>query len=173
MKTIRKLLGYMFYVIFGWGPHYQLGHTWIIAGALRTVAGKLLFDYCGNNVDIGRKVRLSQKISLGNNSGIGDYCYFNGKVVIGNDVMIAPECAFIASGHNISRTDIMMNRQGSFQKKISIGNNVWICYRSTILAGVTIGDGAVIGAGAVVTKDVSQNAIMGGVPARIIKVRHE
>lgn len=55
---------------------------------------------------------------------------------------------------------------------VIIGNDVWIGYRATILSGVTIGDGAVVAAGAVVTKDVPQYAIVGGVPAKIIKYRY-
>lgn len=64
-----------------------------------------------------------------------------------------------------------MGEQGSVVKEVSIGNDVWIGMRSIIMPGVTIGNGVVIGAGAVVTKDVPDYAVVGGVPARIIKFR--
>ena len=64
-----------------------------------------------------------------------------------------------------------MGKQGMREAEVIIGNDVWIGMRSIIMPGVKIGDGAVIGAGAVVTKDVPDYAIVGGVPARIIKYR--
>ena len=77
----------------------------------------------------------------------------------------------LTSTHIIDRIDIPMGEQGSVVKEVSIGNDVWIGMRSIIMPGVTIGNGVVIGAGAVVTKDVPDYAVVGGVPARIIKFR--
>lgn len=110
-------------------------------------------------------------MALGSHSSIGDNCFFSGKVVIGNSVMIAPQCAFIAMGHNITRTDIPMNMQGEFHKEITIADDVWISYGATILDGVSIGRGAVVGARAVVTHSIEPYTVVGGVPERIIKNR--
>lgn len=157
-----------------WGgvlPHYTFGYTWKIPKAIRQLGVKLYFERCGKNVDIGRKVKLSSKVSIGDNSGIGDRCRLQGEVHIGNDVMMAPEVALIAINHVTDRKDIPMNRQGEVAKSINIGNDVWLGFRSIILSGVTIGDGAVIGAGAVVTKDVPSYTIVGGVPAKPIRTR--
>lgn len=87
--------------------------------------------------------------------------------------MMAANCAFIASNHNTKRLDIPMNQQGGTDAPIIIGDDVWICYGSTVCAGVTVGDGAIIAAGSVVTKDVPPYAVVGGVPAKIIKSRQE
>ena len=73
--------------------------------------------------------------------------------------------------HNIERTDIPMGQQGMRVSEVIIGNDVWIGMRVVIMPGVRIGIGVVIGAGAAVTKDVPDYAIVGGVPARIIKFR--
>jgi len=131
-----------------------------------------MFVECGKKVDIGRHISFSSKISLGDRSSIGDNSYFNGEVIIGKDVMMSPNCAFIASTHNHSRIDIPMNIQGSSNSRICIGNDVWIGYRAIINKGVTIGNGAIIAAGSVVTKDVPDYAIVGGVPAKVIKFRN-
>ncbi len=171
MTRIAKGIGYLIYNITSWLPHYQLGYTWPITKKIRQIAVRLMADSCGYNVDIGRKISFSNHISIGDKSGIGDYAYFIGEVHIGNNVMMGAHCTFIASNHRHDRIDIPMNMQGGDVLPIFIGDNVWIGYGAIILAGVTVEEGAIIGAGAVVTKDVKKNNIVGGVPAKIIKVR--
>lgn len=171
MKKILIAFGYLIYLILGWGPHYCMGYTFKVSNFIRKISAHLIFRHCGSNVDIGRKIKFSSRITLGNNSGIGDNAYFIGEVSIGSNVMIAKDCAFIASGHNYDDIQININRQGTFDSKIVIGDNVWIGYRSIILPGVTIGNGAIIGAGSVVTKDVKANTVVAGSPARLIKER--
>ncbi len=172
MNRIKKLIGYLIYVYIGsWLPHYQLGHTWKVPKYIRAFAAGLFFEKCGKNVDIGRKAKLSPSICIGDNSSIGDRSYFQGKVSIGKDVMMAPECAFISVNHNYSSLSKPMNQQGSNESEITIGNDVWIGYRVTVLSGVKIGNGVIVAAGAVVTDDVPDNAIVGGIPAKVIKFR--
>lgn len=171
MIKIRKAIGYILYVLTSWLPHYQLHYSWPITTRIRGLAAKLMFDYCGKKVDIGRKISFSSQVSLDDRSSIGDEAYILGRLVIGKDVMMAARCAFIASNHNFDHLDIPMNLQGGTDEAIIIEDNVWIGYGSCIMAGVHIGTGAVIGAGAVVTKDVPANAIVGGVPAKVIKYR--
>lgn len=172
MKKICKAVGYILYVFIGsWLPHYQLHYSWPISQAFKRLCVKLMFNHCGKSVDIGRHIVFSSDVSLGDRSSIGDNTYINGSISIGNDVMMAPNCALIAASHNYSRTDIPMNKQGSFSERIVIGNDVWIGYGVIINKGIHIGNGAIIGAGSVVTKDVPDYAIVGGVPAKIIKYR--
>lgn len=173
MKKIRKAIGYILYVVTAWLPHYQLHYFWPITTRIRRIAAKLMFDYCGEKVDIGRKISFSSQVSLGDRSSIGDEAYILGKLVIGDNVMMAARCAFIASNHNIDILDIPMNLQGGTDNPIIIEDNVWIGYGCSIMAGVHVGSGAVIGSGSVVTKNVPNNAIVGGVPAKIIKYRGE
>lgn len=111
-------------------------------------------------------------ISIGNNSTINSYSiiYGNGGVKIGANVMIAAHCVIVSSNHNFSQLDIPMNKQGLTSKGIVIKDNVWIGAGVKILDGVVIGTGSVIAAGSVVNKDVGDYSIVGGVPAKLIKI---
>lgn len=85
---------------------------------------------------------------------------------------MGPDVRIITINHKTERTDIPMKGQGVLSpQKVTICDDVWIGARVIILPGVTIGKGSIIGAGAVVTKDVPEYAVMGGVPARVIKFR--
>lgn len=173
-KKIRKMVGYILYIFLGSIlPHYQLGINWRISNLIRKISAKLYFEYCGKNVDLGRKIKLSSSIRIGDNSGIGDYCYVQGSLKIGKDVMIAPKVTFLGSNHNFNDLNKPMNKQGHNEKGIVIMDNVWIGYGAIILDGVTINEGAVIAAGSVVTKNVKENEIVGGNPARLIRKRGE
>lgn len=107
-------------------------------------------------------------IHIGRNTGIGQgtLLYGNGGLTIGDDVMIAAQCAVIASSHVYADPAVPMREQGYTASGITIGNNVWIGAGARILDGVSIGDNAIIGANAVVNKSVPQGARVGGVPAR-------
>lgn len=85
---------------------------------------------------------------------------------------MGPDVTILTHTHNIERTDIPMGQQGMRVSEVVIGNDVWIGMRVIIMPGVKVGDGVVIGAGAVVTKDVPDFAIVGGVPAKIIRYRN-
>jgi acetyltransferase-like isoleucine patch superfamily enzyme len=82
--------------------------------------------------------------------------------------LIASGCKFIDHNHGVAKSELT-RLQPQAEEEIVIGNNVWIGCNSVILKGVTVGEGAVIAAGSVVTKDVLTNTIVGGVPARLIK----
>ena len=85
---------------------------------------------------------------------------------------MGPDVQIYTRNHRYDRIDIPMYEQGESEiKEVKIGNDVWIGARSIILPGVTIGDGAVIAAGSIVTKDVESYAVVGGNPAKIIKYR--
>ena len=110
---------------------------------------------------------------------MGDHCsvnpytiiYGHGGLEIGNGVRIAAHCVIIPANHNIDDPSIPIIKSGLTCKGICIGNDVWIGARCVILDGVTIGDGAVIAAGAVVTRNVEPFMIVGGVPAKPIRLR--
>ena len=140
---------------------------------LRSSVGKYLFAKCGKNINIekGADFGKGDNIQIGDNSGLGVNCYIRG-VTIGKDVMMGPDVMMLHCDHAMSRRDIPMRLQGDSEPKpIVIGDDVWIGARSIILKGVHIGKGAVIAAGAVVSRDVPEYAIVGGVPARVIKYR--
>lgn len=158
---------------------YKITASWLtisqrsnFAKYMRVSWARKIVASCGINVNIERNAVFSSELSIGNNSGIGIDCELYGPVTIGNDVMMGPEVVIYTSGHRHDRTDIPMCEQGtSAVLPVKIGNDVWIGRRVMIMPGVTIGNGCIIGAGAVVTHNVPDFSIIGGVPASIIKHR--
>jgi acetyltransferase-like isoleucine patch superfamily enzyme len=113
------------------------------------------------------------EIRLGENVHVNPYCvlYGHGGLTIGRDVLIATGCVMIPANHNIEDPAAPIRAQGLTCRGIRIEEDVWIGARVVILDGVTIGRGAVIGAGAVVTKDIPAGAIAAGVPAVVKRFR--
>jgi acetyltransferase-like isoleucine patch superfamily enzyme len=130
----------------------------------------------GRFVKLMEQVRLSefQSIEIGENSEIGDRCTidpFPSTIKIGKEVLIAANCYIRAGNHVYDNPNIPIRLQGHTGKPIRIEDNVWIGANCTILSGVTIGQGAIVAAGAVVTKNVESMTIVGGVPAKLLKSR--
>ncbi len=115
------------------------------------------------NISIGDHVFLNHNVYLGSRG--------NATITIGNYVMIGPNAQIYTGMHGYSNTDIPMIMQKHTYKSVVIGDDVWIGSNAIILPGVTIHKGVIVGAGAVVTKDVAPYAIVGGVPAKIIRYR--
>ncbi|MDE6868501.1 MAG: sugar O-acetyltransferase [Clostridia bacterium] len=108
-----------------------------------------------------------KNITVGKNVFINSGCCFQdqGGIEIGDNVLIGQQVVIATLNHDL----IPKDRANMSPAPIKIGNGVWVGAHATILSGVTVGNGAVIAAGAVVTKDVPENAIVAGVPAEIIK----
>ena len=90
---------------------------------------------------------------------------------IGRECVIADRVMLIDFDHGIVDVDRPIRVQGIYKRDVDVGHNVWIGYGACVLRGVTVGDNAVIGTNAVVATDVADNAIVGGVPARVIRMR--
>jgi len=112
-------------------------------------------------------------VTIGDRSWIGPHCvlYGNGNVSIGSDVLIAAQTCINTVSHGTTQTDCAMNLQPIHTDPVIIQDDVWIGLHCTILQGVTIGRGSVIGAGAVVTRDIPPWSIAVGVPARVVASR--
>lgn len=126
------------------------------------------------NIEHGSYFGSGREIEIGNNSGIGVNCHVPADIRIGNDVMMGPDVLIFSKGqaHKFDDTSIPMRLQGKEETtSVVIEDDVWIGARVIILPGVKISQGSVIGAGAVVTKDVPPYAICAGNPARIIRYR--
>ncbi len=126
--------------------------------------------YCENGVrlNVGPKGHLE----IGDFVSFGGFTFVNAysRITIGDNVLISSHVGIIDGNHGIKRGRLIKDQEGVYAP-IKIGNDVWIGKGASILKGVTVGDGAVIGNGAVVTKDVLPYTVVGGVPARLIKVR--
>ena len=133
-----------------------------------------IFQKAGRNVDIADSVMFSgyKSISGGDNFGFGKGCrvYAGGGITIGSYVMIGPYVTLITSNHRYETQCSYEDNYDEF-KPIVIRDDVWIGERAMILPGVTIGHGAIVGAGAIVTKDVPEYAVVGGNPAKVLKYR--
>ena len=118
-------------------------------------------------------IQGSSRIVFGERSFCGEFCVFgvNDSVVIGSDVMIAQAVTIRDTDHAFEAVSVPMMDQGITTAPVVIGDNVWIGHGATILKGVRIGRGAIVAAGAVVNKDVPEYAIVGGIPAKIIRMR--
>lgn len=113
-------------------------------------------------------------IRIGARTGIGPFCvlYGHGGLEIGNDCLIASHVVFIPENHRFDRLDVPMREQGGTRKGICVEDDVWLATQVVVLDGVRIGKGAVVGAGAVVTRDIPPYAIAHGVPARVVGYRN-
>ncbi|MBP2448100.1 acyltransferase [Rhizobium leguminosarum] len=110
-------------------------------------------------------------VILGDDCSINPFACVSGKVTCGNGVRIASHASIVGFNHGFDDLDRPIHRQGIISLGIVIGDDVWIGANCVILDGVTIGNGAVIAAGAVVTQDIPALSIAGGVPARVLRSR--
>ncbi|HEY0966804.1 MAG TPA: acyltransferase [Opitutaceae bacterium] len=149
--------------------------AWIGRVPVHTIRSLFLRAWLGSmgnstNVQLGSRFLNGRKIHLGARNVINYGSTLDGRshtIRTGHDVSIGPEATILTLGHD-PQSPQFADRGGD----VTIGNHVWIAYRAIILPGVTIGDGAVIAAGAVVTKDVEPYAIMAGSPARKVGERN-
>lgn len=110
---------------------------------------------CGKNIHVGKNVFINSACMFQDQGGI----------IIGDGVLIGHNVVLATLNHDIDPR----KRSTMHPAPIVIGNNVWIGANATVVPGISIGEGAIVAAGAVVTKDVPPNVIVGGVPAKIIK----
>ena len=146
----------------------------------------LIFCTWPHQVKLGTSCRLEEgiffkfdgiwkpgpSIIIGNAVFIGQNVEFNIrlKISVGNDCLIASGCKFIDHDHGVKQGELMRKQHGP-EQAIEIGNNVWLGFNVIVLKGVTIGDGAIVAAGAVVTKSILPNEIWAGLPAKKIGER--
>jgi maltose O-acetyltransferase len=145
------------------------------SGAIRRAVCRPIFKSMGRNVTIERGAYFGwgNELSIGDDSGLGVNCLCVGPITIGRDVMMGPDVIVLTVNHETSDVTRPMRGQGSRPNRpVVIEDDVWIGTRAIILPGVTVHRGAIVGAGAVVTKDVPPFAVVGGNPARVIKYRN-
>jgi acetyltransferase-like isoleucine patch superfamily enzyme len=124
----------------------------------------------------GTKIRCHEGVvSVGAKTVMGQECTISAyqHVSIGRECVIADRVMLIDFDHGVVEVDRPIRLQGIYKRDVRVGNNVWIGYGACILRGVTIGDNAIVGTSAVVTRDVPANAVVAGIPARVVRMREE
>ncbi|MFT6127350.1 MAG: maltose O-acetyltransferase [Patiriisocius sp.] len=173
MKLKNKFWGVLYYFFARHLPHSSMFYSLGLHNIRNYVCSKM-FKKCGKRITVeqGALIGSGLNIEIGNDSGIGKNCHVN-NVIIGDSVMMGEDVFIYATNHKFSDLSRPMIYQGASKiRTLIIEDDVWIGARSIILASVNIiGKGAIIGAGAIVTKDVPEYSIVGGNPAKVIKYR--
>jgi acetyltransferase-like isoleucine patch superfamily enzyme len=113
------------------------------------------------------EVRIGAKTVMGQECTISAYQH----VSIGRECIVADRVMLIDFDHGVVEVERPIRLQGIYKRDVKVGNNVWMGYGACVLRGVTVGDNAIVGTNAVVTKEVPANAVVGGVPAKVIRMR--
>ncbi|HSI79528.1 MAG TPA: acyltransferase [Solirubrobacterales bacterium] len=128
------------------------------------------FVWVGN----GSKIRCHEgEVEIGRKTVLGQECTISAyrHVRIGEQCVIADRAMFIDFDHGVVEVERPIRVQGIYKRDVDVGSNVWIGYGACVLRGVSVGDNSIVGTNSVVTKDVPANAVVAGVPARIIRMR--
>jgi maltose O-acetyltransferase len=142
-------------------------------GRSNTVRGwlaRMALKGCGRKLKVSSNVHIfnAQNMTVGDNVYVGCCCYFGGgEIVLEDEVSIGPFVTVAAGNHTMQDGSY---RFGPYEfGRIRVGRGTWLCANTVITSGVTIGKGCVVAAGSVVTKDVPDYSVVGGIPARLIK----
>jgi acetyltransferase-like isoleucine patch superfamily enzyme len=122
----------------------------------------------------GCKIRCHEGVvEIGEKTVLGQECTISAyqRVRIGEQCVVADRAMFIDFDHGVVDVERPIRRQGIYKRDVVVGSNVWVGYGACILRGVRVGDNSIIGSNSVVTRDVPANAVVGGVPAKVIRMR--
>ena len=122
----------------------------------------------------GCKIRVHEgEVRIGAKTVLGQECTISAyqRISIGRECVVADRVMLIDFDHGVVEVERPIRLQGIYKRDVRVGHNVWIGYGACILRGVAVGNNAIIGTSAVVTRDVEENAVVGGVPARVIRFR--
>jgi maltose O-acetyltransferase len=172
--NIKKRISLVIYYAFArWFPTQPMV-GWQFGYALRRQLIRHIASSVGQEVIVKHNAQIGAGVGLiiGSRSQLGHNCRIGNNVTIGCDVLMGPDVVIMTSAHAFEDPNVPINLQGALPiRAVNIGDDVWLGTRVIIMPSVTIGRGAVIGAGSVVTKDVPPFAIVAGVPAKTIRYR--
>lgn len=160
----------------------RAGRRWRTDGLLFLGRGLELTIGRQARVDFGRfvwigdgtKIRCHEgAVQIGAKTVMGQECTISAyrRVRIGEECVIADRAMFIDFDHGVVEVERPIRSQGIYMRDVVVGSNVWIGYGACVLRGVRVGDNSIVGTNSVVTKDVPANAVVAGIPARIIRMR--
>jgi acetyltransferase-like isoleucine patch superfamily enzyme len=124
----------------------------------------------------GTKIRAHEGVvEIGAKTVMGQECTISAfqSVRIGRECILADRVMLIDFDHGVVEVERPIRVQGIYKRDVEVGNNCWVGYGACILRGATVGDNCIVGTSTVVTKDVPANAVVGGVPARLLRMREE
>ncbi len=174
-KGIQYYLALFLYYMFAtYLPDSYLPVIGKIGNRIRIFCVKRIFYKCGKLNTFNRRVKFGNGslVQIGDYSGIGANVDMPHDIIIGSHVMLGRQTHIFAANHTFDRKDIPMNEQRVVHRKQTIiEDDCWIGLRVILLPGRTIKKGTIIGAGAVVTKDFDEYSIIGGNPAKLIRMR--
>jgi acetyltransferase-like isoleucine patch superfamily enzyme len=158
------------------GRRWRTGGMLFLGRRLELTVGKKGELRFGRFVWIGdgTKIRCHEgTVEIGEKTVMGQECTISAfqRVRIGEQCVIADRAMFIDFDHGVVEVERPIRLQGIYKRDVLVGSNVWIGYGACILRGVSVGDNSIVGTNAVVTKDVPANAVVGGIPARVIRMR--
>lgn len=171
---MHKLKLIFYYLFIQKLPHSRLwgGFNGIRRGYVSKVL-KVMPNDANSKFENGVYISDARKLKIGAHVRINEHVFLQGEITIGDYVMIAPNTAIYTVAHEHKDITTPMVQQGNAgAKKVLIGNNSWLGRNVVVLPGITIGEGAIVGANSVVTKDVAPFTIVGGVPAKLIRKRN-
>lgn len=181
MPQLQRHKGLKYYVFlflyYGFATYLPDSYLPVIGklgNRMRICCVKHIFYRCGKLTTFNRKVKFGDGalVQIGDYSGVGANVDMPHDIIIGSHVMIGRQTHIFAANHTFDRKDIPMNNQLTVHRKQTvIEDDCWIGLRVILLPGRTIKKGSIIGAGAVVTKDFMEYSIIGGNPAKLIRMR--
>ncbi|HTB71259.1 MAG TPA: acyltransferase [Solirubrobacteraceae bacterium] len=122
----------------------------------------------------GCKIRVHEgEVEIGAKTVIGQECTISAyqHVSIGRECIVADRVMLIDFDHGVTEVERPVRLQGIYKRDVRVGHNVWIGYGACVLRGIAVGDNSIVGTNSVLTHDVPENAVVGGVPARLIRMR--
>jgi len=159
-----------------WGKRFQTEGMCFICPGVKFEIGRHATLRIGRWSWVGHdsKIRVHEgEVSIGAKTVMGQECTISAyqHVEIGRECIVADRVMLIDFDHGVVEVERPIRLQGIYKRDVRVGSNVWIGYGACILRGVSVGHNSIVGTNAVVTKDVPENAVVGGVPARVLRMR--
>lgn len=169
---MRKIFYFLYISIFRFTAEIYRPYAIVTPYIRRFLVSKFV-NKAGKKLRIKRNADISMFIEIGDFSELGTNCIIQSNTSIGTHVIMGPDVKIYTKNHKFDRLDIPIQDQGHTNEKTVIGDDVWLGANVIVLPGVTIGNHVVVAAGAVVTKDLPDYAIAGGIPAKVLKFRKQ
>jgi acetyltransferase-like isoleucine patch superfamily enzyme len=171
-----RLLGRLAWLKLRYGRRLQTEGVCFICPGVKLEIGRGATLRIGRWAWIGHgcKIRVHEgEVSIGAKTALGQECTISAfqRVEIGRECIVADRVMLIDFDHGVVEVERPIRLQGIYKRDVRVGCNVWIGYGACLLRGVSVGHNSIIGTNAVVTHDVPENAVVGGVPARVLRMR--